>query len=36
MVESKRSHGAVTRDKRDETLLVGHDVMVIHGLIEMG
>ena len=34
--ESKRSHGAAARDRHAEALLVGHDLMVMHRLMEMG
>ena len=33
---SERSHGATTRDRCAETLLVGHDLVVMHRLMEMG
>ena len=35
-VQSERSHGASTRDRRAETLLVGHDLVGMHRLMEMG
>ena len=34
--ELERSHGAATGDRHAETLLVGHDLVVIHRLMEMG
>ena len=34
-MESRRSHGAATGDRCAENLLVGHDLMVMHKLIEM-
>ena len=34
--ESERSHVAATRDRYAKTLLVGHDLVVIHRLMEMG
>ena len=37
MVKSEeRCHGATARDRCAEILLVGHDLMVIYRLIEMG
>ena len=35
-VESEGSHGAAARDRHTETLLVGHDLVVMHRLMEMG
>ena len=35
-VESERNHGAAAGDRRAETLLVGHDLVVMHRLMEMG
>ena len=35
-VESEKSHEAPTRDRHSETLLVGHNLIVMHRLIEMG
>ena len=36
-VESERHHGAAaTRDRRAETFMVGHDLVVLHRLMEMG
>ena len=32
----KRHHGAASGDRCAETLLLGHDLVVIHRLIEMG
>ena len=34
--ESRRSHGAISGDRCAETLLLGHGLMVIHRLIDMG
>ena len=34
--ESERSHGATARDRSTETLLVRHDLVVLHRLREMG
>ena len=34
--ESKRSHGAAAGDRCAETLLVGHNLMVMHRLMEIG
>ena len=34
--ELERSHGASAGDKHVEILLVGHDLMVMHRLMEMG
>ena len=34
--EPMRCNGATTGDRCPETLLVGHDLMVIYRLIEMG
>ena len=34
--DSERSHGAATGDRCAETLLVGHDLVVMHRLMEMG
>lgn len=34
--ESKRSHGAPTGDRRAEILLEGHDLMLMHRLMDMG
>ena len=34
--ESERIHGAAAGDRHAETLLVGHDLMVMHRLMEMG
>ena len=33
--ESERSHGAAAGDRCAETLLVGHDLLVMHRLMEM-
>ena len=35
-VELEGSHGAATGDRCAETLLVGHDLVVMHRLMEMG
>ena len=35
-VESERSHGTAAGDRCAETLLVGHDLVVMHRLMEMG
>ena len=35
-VESERHHGAAAGDRCAEILLVGHDLMVIYRLIEIG
>ena len=35
-VELGRSHGATARDRHTETLLVAHDLVVMHRLMEMG
>ena len=32
--ESERSHGAAAGDRHAETLLVGHNLMVVHRLME--
>ena len=32
--ESERSHGSTAGDRRAETLLVGHDLVMVHRLIE--
>ena len=34
--ESERSHGDTAGDRCSETLLTGHDLMVMHRLVEMG
>ena len=34
--ESSRNHGAAARERHTDILLVGHDLMVIYRLIEMG
>ena len=34
-VESGRSHGATAKDRSTETLLVDHDLVVMHRLMEM-
>ena len=33
--ESRRCYGGATRVRHDGTLLVGHDLMVMHRLMEM-
>ena len=33
--EFRRSHEAATGDRRAETLLVGHDLVVMHRLMEV-
>ena len=35
-VEPEGSQGAAAKDRLAETLLVGHDLMVMHRLIEIG
>ena len=35
-VESERNHGATAIERHAETLLVGHDLVVMHRLMEMG
>ena len=32
----ERSHGASAKDRSAETLLVGHDLVVMHRLMKMG
>ena len=34
--KSERSHGAAAGDRHTEILLVGHDLVMMHRLIEMG
>ena len=34
--ESRRSHGTAAGDRHAENLLVGHDLVMMHRLMEMG